>query len=112
MKTIIKLVVAAAIVNATVRLGRSAWEQYQFRDDVQQLLLFGGRESTAQLTQEILDAAGARGLPLEARDVDVRRQGMLTTAQASYVDAIEVFPRYVYPMTWEFRLDARRVGGQ
>lgn len=112
MKTLIKLIVAAVIINATVRLGMSAWAQYQFRDAVQQLILFGGSQTPSQLEQQIVEEASARELPLAFDDVTVERQGMLTTAEASYVDEIEVFPRYIYPMTWSFKVDARRAEGQ
>ncbi len=112
MKTIIKLLVAAVILNATARLGLSAWQQYQFRDSVQEMLLFGNSQTTAQLQEQIVEEAEEQGVPLAASDVVVERQGMLTTAETTYVDEIEVFPRYVYPMTWSFKVDARRIEGQ
>ena len=112
MKTIVKLIVAAVILNATVRLGLSALQQYKFRDTVQQAILFGGKESTGQLTTQIIEEAEEQGVPLAASDLTVERHGMLTTAEATYVDEIEIFPRYVYPMTWSFKVDARRIEGQ
>ena len=112
MKTVIKLLVAALIVNATARLGLSAWTQYQFRDSVQELVLFGSSESPAELKKEIIEEAADQGVPVADDDVLVDREGMLTTAQATYVDEIELFPRYVYPMTWTFKVDARRIAGQ
>ena len=112
MKTVIKLLVAALIVNATARLGLSAWTQYQFRDSVQELVLFGSSETPAELKKEIIEEAADQGVPVADDDVLVDREGMLTTAQATYVDEIELFPRYVYPMTWTFKVDARRIAGQ
>lgn len=112
MKTVIKLLVAALIVNATARLGLSAWTQYQFRDSVQELVLFGSAETPAELKKEIIEEAADQGVPVADDDVLVDREGMLTTAQATYVDEIELFPRYVYPMTWTFKVDARRIAGQ
>ena len=112
MKTIIKLLVTALVVNATVRLGQSAWAQYQFRDSVQELVLFGSAETPTELKQEIIAEAAEQGVPVGVDDVMVDRQGMLTTAEASYVDPVEVFPRYIYPVTWTFKVDARRIAGQ
>jgi hypothetical protein len=112
MKTIVKLLVAALIVNATVRFALSAWTQYQFRDSVHELVLFGSTETPAALKQGIMEEAVEQGVPLAAEDVVVDRQGLLTTAEATYVDEIELFPRYVYPMTWAFKVDARRITGQ
>ena len=51
-------------------------------------------------------------MPLADDDVTVDRQDLLTTAEATYVDEIELFPRYVYPMTWSFNVNARRIPGQ
>jgi hypothetical protein len=79
MKTIIKLLIAAVILNATIRLGMSALTQYQFRDAVQEAVLFGAQETTGELQAVILKEAEELGVPLEAGDVDVERQGMLTT---------------------------------
>lgn len=112
MKTIIKLLVAAVIVNATARLGLSAWTNYQFRDSVQEMVLFGATQTTAELKKEIVNAAADQGVPIADQDVVVERQGFLTTAEVTYVDEIEVFPRYIYPMTWTFKVDARRIQGQ
>ena len=61
MKTIIKLLVAALILNATARLGLSAWQQYQFRDSVQEMLLFGNSQTTAQLQEQIVEEAEEKG---------------------------------------------------
>ena len=112
MKTLIKLLIAAVIVNATGRMALSAWTNYQFRDSVQEVVLFGAHETLADLKNEIMKEAGEQGVPVDDEDVIVERQGMLTTAEASYVDEIELFPRYVYPMNWSFKVDARRIEGQ
>ena len=112
MKTIIKVLVAALVVNATARLGLSAWTNYQFRDSVQEVVLFGAHETLADLKKEILKEAAEQGVPLGDEDVTVDRQGMLTTAEADYVDEIELFPRYICPMNWSFKVDARRIEGQ
>jgi hypothetical protein len=112
MKTIIKLIIAAVVLNATARLGMSALTQYQFRDAVQSAVLFGSHETTGGLQEAILKEAEDRGVALDADDVDVERQGMLTTAEVTYTDDIEIFPRYIYPMVWSFKVDARRIVGQ
>jgi hypothetical protein len=112
MKTIIKLIIAVIVLNATARLGMSALTQYQFRDAVQEAVLFGSHETTGELQAAILKEAEDLGVALEAEDVQVERQGMLTTAEATYTDNIELFPRYIYPMTWSFKVDARRIVGQ
>ena len=109
MKTLIKLLIAAAVINAAARYGLSAWTQYEFRDAVQQILLFGADASTDELKNEIMMEAERQGVPLEREALDVQHRDMVVTAQAGYLDEIELFPRYVYPKTWEFSLEVRHV---
>ena len=109
MKTLIKLLIAAAIINGAARYGLSAWTQYEFRDAVQQILLFGADASTDELKSEIMMEAERQGVPLERESLDVQQRDMVVSAQASYLDEIELFPRYIYPKTWEFSLEVRHV---
>jgi hypothetical protein len=109
VKTLIKLLLAAAIIYAAARYGLSAWTQYEFRDAVQQILLFGAEASTDELKNEIMMQAERQGVPLEREALDVEQRDSVVTAQASYLDEIELFPRYVYPKTWEFSLEVRHV---
>ena len=101
------------ILNATARLGLSAWQQVPVpRHGPGGAPLWQLGRPRRQLQEQIVEEAEEQGVPLAASDVTVERQGMLTTAEATYVDEIEVFPRYVYPMTWSFKVDARRIEGQ
>ena len=109
MKTLIKLLVAVAIVNAAGRYGLSAWTQYQFRDAVQQILLFGADASDDELKDEIMIEAERQDVPLEREALEVQQRDMVVAARASYLDEIEIFPRYIYPKTWEFSLEVRHL---
>ena len=109
MKTLIQLLIAAAIINAAARYGLSTWTQYQFRDSVQQILLFGADASTDDLENEIMMEAERQDVPLEREKVDVQQRDAVVTAQASYLDEIELFPGYKYPKTWTFDIEVRHV---
>jgi len=109
VKTLIKLLIAVAIINAAGRYGLSAWTQYQFRDAVQQILLFGADASDDELKDEIMMEAERQDVPLERESLDVQQRDMVVTARASYLDEIEIFPRYIYPKTWEFSLEVRHL---
>ena len=109
MKTLIKLLIAVAIINATARYGLSTWTQYQFRDSVQQILLFGADASTDDLENEIMMEAERQDVPLEREKVDVQQRDAVVTAEASYLDEIELFPGYKYPKTWTFDIEVRHV---
>ena len=109
MKTLIKLLIAAAVLNGVARYGLSAWTHYEFRDSVQQTLLFGADSSTEELADEIVQEAERQGVPLDRESVDVQRRENIDSASASYVDEIELFPGYVYPKSWEFSLEVRHL---
>jgi hypothetical protein len=109
VKTLIKLLIAAAIFNAAARYGLSAWAHYEFRDSVEQALLFGADSSPEQLADEIMREAERQDVPLDRESVDVERHENVDSANVTYVDQIELFPRYTYPKTWEFNVEVRHV---
>jgi hypothetical protein len=49
MKTLIKIVIAVAVLNAVVQAAQVAWTYYRFRDGSQQLVTFGSRVPTDEL---------------------------------------------------------------
>ena len=44
MKTVLKLLIAVAIMNATARVGYAAARYYQLKDESQELVTFGGAD--------------------------------------------------------------------
>ena len=111
MKTVIKLLVAAVIANAAYRSGSVALKYYQFKDQTQQMVLFGQAEPVPVLTRQILEEAMKRSVPLEEEGVSVTREGGRTVADVSYSESVEVFPRIVYPITFSFSAEAFGVPG-
>ena len=106
MKTILKLLVTVAVLNAAYQAGRVAWTYYQFKDAAQQALIFGGHASPEQLHAQIMTRATEFGVPVAAEDVEVRRSELRTVAQARYTQPVELFPRYRYPAELSFTVDA------
>jgi hypothetical protein len=111
MKTLIKLVIAAVIVNAAYRSGSVAVKYYQFKDEIQQMILFGQAQPVGALTSQIQAEAAKRDVPLEDDDVMVSREGTRTVAEVSYTENVELFPRFVYPVTFSFTAEAYGVSG-
>jgi hypothetical protein len=111
MKTVIKLIIAAVLVNAAYRSGSVFLKYYQFKDETQQMILFGQAETTPALTSQILAEAMKRDVPLNEDGINVTRQGMRTVAEVAYTEAVEVFPRYVYPVAFSFNAEAYGVAG-
>ena len=104
MKALIKLIIAALVVHATWRAGMVYWQYYQFRDGVQQIAQFAGRQPDAEVHNRVLGLAKELLVPLDPDRLSVRRQENHTLIAASYDERIELLPRYFYP--WEFRVAA------
>ena len=110
MKTIIKLLIVIAIINAAARVGLAAAKYYQLKDQSQQLVTFGGNASPGELQNHILERASALQLPLVFEDITVTRDGLKTTAQATYTQPVEVFPNYKYPIPFSFTVEGMYLG--
>jgi hypothetical protein len=110
VKTLIKLLIAAAIVNATARVGLAAARYYQLKDQSQELVTFGGNIVLGELQNQILLKAEELRLPLASEDVLVTREGLRTTASAAYTDSVEVFPNYTYPIKFQFKVEGVNMG--
>lgn len=111
MKFIIKILIAAAIINGAARVGLAAASYYQLKDQSLELLTFGARATPGEIRDQILQKAQDLNVPLQATDVEVNRTGLHTTASASYTQPVEVFPNYVYPLSFQFTVDARSLAG-
>lgn len=111
MKTIIKLAIALAILNAAVRVGMAAATYYQLKDASQELVTFGAQASLGDIQNRVLQKAVELNVPLEAEAVSVVRDGPHTTASAAYTQRVEVFPNYIYPLDFKFSVDALSMSG-
>ena len=105
IKTVIKLLIVVAMLNALVRVGLVAWSYFQLRDEAQQLIVFGARTSTTELHNEIMAKAEELDVPLEPANLDVRRDGQRTYVSGSYTQPVELFPRFIYPLDLSFAVD-------
>jgi len=110
MNTVIKLLLAAAIINASARVGMAAARYYQLKDQSQELVTFGGNVVPGELQNQILLKAEELQLPVAVDDILVTRQGLRTTASATYTDSVEVFPNYQYPIRFQFRVEGVNMG--
>src|SRR5215216_3430860 len=110
MKTLIKLIIAAAIVNAAARGGWAAWGHFQLKDEAQQVVLFGTLAPPNDLRNRIMEKATEVDVPVRTEDVKVHRRGARTWAEANYLRPIEFFPGYLYPMKFAFSVEAYSLG--
>jgi hypothetical protein len=103
MKTLIKLLVAAAIVFASWKAGNAYLKFYRLKDAAQDAALFGASKSSAEIRNSVVQVANELNLPVDPDRVIVRREPNHTYVTTSYVEKIEILPSYFYP--WEFKLD-------
>jgi hypothetical protein len=111
VKTLIKLLIAAAIVNAVARVGFASARYYQFKDESQELVTFSANAAPGELQNDILEKATALNLPVAFEDIEVTREGQYTRATASYTEDVEVFPKYIYPIAFRFTVQGINLGG-
>ena len=94
MKTVLKLVIAIALLNAVVRGADSAWNYYQLKDAAQRALLFGSQASSKQIHEQIMERAIELRVPLSPENLTVSWRTGRRIAEASYTQQIEFFPKY------------------
>src|SRR5262245_47388052 len=92
MKTLIKLLLAAIVLTATVQASRAAIRHYSFVDALQEAMLFAGSRTEEELADRVMELAGDHGVPLEPESVSVRREAFLVVVQAPYSADIDLLP--------------------
>lgn len=102
MKTIIKLAVAALLLNGVWQLGTAYWNFYEFKDSVQDTADFSADKSPTQLEDRVRELADRHDIHLDADSLRVRKERTHTYIDASYVQMIELAPRFPYP--WSFKV--------
>jgi hypothetical protein len=111
VKTIIKLLIAIAIINALVRVGLVVAKYYQLQDQTQELLTFGANATPNDLQNRIIETAETLRVPVQSDNILVTRDGLHTYATVSYTQSVEVVPNYSYPIKFHFTADAISMGG-
>ena len=110
MKTLFKLAIALLVLNASVRGAMAMWQYYQFKDAAQQIVLFGQRAAPEEIQANIVAKATELNVPVRPDDVKISRDGTRTIAEGSYVQTVQFFPNYPYPVKFTFLVDAVSLG--
>jgi hypothetical protein len=105
MKTIIKVVIALAVLTAAAQWGLAAWANYQFQDAVHEALIFAPNSTDQEITKEVLELASNEGLPVGAGDVTVRQAGRDLFVDVSYEQDVAFLPG-IYSRTMTFKANA------
>src|SRR6266404_5779678 len=102
MKVIIRLLIAALVINACWQAGRVYLRYYRFKDEVQQIALFATNKSEGDLQKRFIEIANELGVPLAPENVSVRRTENHTLIEARYTERVQIVPTYFYP--YEFKM--------
>lgn len=110
MKTLLKLVIAVLVLNAAVRGALAMWEYYEFKDAAQQVVLFGQRSEPEEIRASIVAKGNEMRVPVRPDDVKVSRDETRTVAEGFYIQPVQFFPNYSYPVKFSFVVDALSLG--
>ena len=102
VRTLVKLVIVALLLNALYRFGTAYYDHYQFQDAVQELAQFGENTAPADLKGQILELAATRGIPIEGESLSVTRERRRITVDGDYTRDLVLFPNYSKP--WAFNV--------
>ena len=112
MKTIIQLVFAALIINATFQGGRSYYNFYRIEEEVREEILHGRISKFSELHRRVVEIAEARGITMEYANVDVshRNAPQDIDVHFSYIDNIAFIPQfYIKPWAYESTVGTHRL---
>jgi hypothetical protein len=109
IKLLIKLVIVALIANAAWRIGSAYVSYYKFKDAVHEMALYGPDKTDAQLQTRIMELAQEYGLPIAEDSFTVRREERHTVADGTFIQPVEILPRYKYPWTFAWHVDTLTV---
>ena len=105
IRFLLKLAVAALIVNATWRLGSAYATFYRFKDAVTEASRFSGAKSEEELRRRVLELASQFEVPVDEQDFSIRREGNHTNIDGTYTQSIELAPAYPYPWSFDWSVD-------
>ncbi|HET9192813.1 MAG TPA: hypothetical protein VFO21_08035 [Vicinamibacterales bacterium] len=102
MKTFLKLLVVAAVVNGAYRFGMAEYRFSQLKESTHSVLALGANTPIEQLKDQILSKATDLNLPVSGERVSLARENLRTTAAVSYQQDVEYFPGLTYPRQYSF----------
>ena len=102
MKTFLKLLVVAVVINGAYRFAMDEYRFSQLKDATHSMLALGTHTELEQLKEMILKKAVELKLPVSPEKVTLAREGVRTSVSVSYSSEPEVFPGFKYPRPHSF----------
>lgn len=103
IRTLIKLLLLAVVVNAGIKTVPSFWKYYKFRDAVEETAKYSSRRTKEEVASRVLQIAARMDVPLDPAALQVTKRNASTRVVASYSVVLEPFPSKTYP--WDFEID-------
>jgi hypothetical protein len=102
VKTLLKLLVVAVVLQAAARAGLASWRHYQFKDAIEEELIFADARVTDDVLHgRIVELASRLEVPIDGETVEVNRQGHVTRVHAVYTQQVKLVPRIFEPV-WSY----------
>ena len=101
MGTIIKLFIAAVILNAAAQIGLAEYKYYKFEDAVHEVMLFAANASDADIVKQVLGVAYENDVEIDASDVTVTRLRTDIKVVVTYNEDVTLIPG-LYTKNWTF----------
>jgi len=102
VKTLLKLLVVAVVINGAYRVGMDEYRFSQLKDAAHSILVLGTHTELEELKGMVLQKAADLRLPVAEEKVVLTRKEVRTTIAVSYSTEPEVFPGYKYPRDHSF----------
>jgi hypothetical protein len=107
IRALVKLALAALIVNAAWRVGSAYATHLKFRDAVREAATYD-LSGEADLRQKILNLAEQFDIPLDDDALKIKIEDQQTIVEGSYVRPIQLLPSYEYPWPFQLTIEAIR----
>ena len=101
MGTIIKLFIAAVVINAAAQVGLAEYKYYQFQDAVHEMMLFASGAQDKDLIKQTMQVADEYDVPLEADNIAIDRVRTEIVIRMQYHEDVTLVPG-LYTKNWEF----------
>jgi hypothetical protein len=105
IRSIIKLALAALIVNAAWRVGGAYLGYYRFTDAVQQLTHYRGDKSDTEIHDRIFALASQYDIVVSDDTLTIQRDESRTVVSGAYTKPIEFLPNVVYEWPFSVHID-------
>jgi hypothetical protein len=101
IRKLFKLAIFLLVANAVYQIAPVTLHYLKFKDAVQELALFSGKATDAELVDRVMALAEENSIPLEREYVLVKRQGPSLFINAEYVEMLKFLPGFTYPKEFD-----------